>query len=268
MGRTRGWLIVAVLLTAAPHGVAAQVRASERGGAFQQVNGTTITIDYARPGARGRADIYGGLIPWGKVWTPGANWATTLEVDHDVAVQGQSLKAGKYAVWMEVQPTAWTVILDGKARAFHTAPPRPDSGQVRFSVSPEDVSGPEFLTWSFPEFTATGTTVRMAWAGKSVSFQLTVPSTPVPAVSAQAAAPYPGSYQVIFGPGSGGRTIPAEAPPEWKVQYWLELCGKYFRPQRRLVIAKSLITLFDLDKKGCVHFSLGSFQSIFVIIKS
>ena len=214
-----GWFAVAALLVAAPASSGAQVRASERGGVFQQVNGTTITVDYARPGQRGRTDVFGGLIPWGKVWTPGANWATTLEVDHDVMVQDQVLKKGKYAVWMEVQPTAWTVILDPKARAFHTAPPKPDSGQVRFSVTPQDGSGPEFLTWSFPEVTPRGATIRMAWAGKAVSFGVTVPSAPLPTITAQAAVPYAGSYQVIFGPGSGGRTIPTDAPTEWKVWY-------------------------------------------------
>jgi len=213
------WLTATALLLATPAACLAQVRASERGGTFQEVNGTTVTVEYGRPEVRGRVDIYGGVIPWGKVWTPGANWATTLEVDHDVAIAGHPLKAGKYAVWMEVRPGAWTVILDPKARAFHTNPPAPDSAQVRFAVVPADVAGPDLLTWSFTEVNARGTTLRMSWAGKAVAFEVSMPAGTVPPVPASMAGQYVGSYEMIFGPGSGNRAIPQQSPPEWRVQY-------------------------------------------------
>ena len=57
-----------------------QIRASERGSITQTIDGTTITVDYARPRTRGRAAVFGGEVHWKEVWTPGANMATTLEV--------------------------------------------------------------------------------------------------------------------------------------------------------------------------------------------
>ena len=42
------------------------------------VNGTTITLDFSRPVARGRDSLFGGVVHWGELWTPGANWATKL----------------------------------------------------------------------------------------------------------------------------------------------------------------------------------------------
>lgn len=219
MPASRHLLLLCAVLVAAPAEGLAQVRASERGGVFQEVNGTRITVEFGRPETRGRADIYGGLIPWGKVWTPGANWATTLEVDHDVTVGGLALKKGKYSVWMEVQRDQWTVILDPKSRIFHTSPPPFDSAQVRFPVRPTDQVGPKILSWAFTDVRPQGTTLQMAWAGKAVAFDLGVAVPPVPPIAQDAAAPFLGSYEVIFGPGSGQRPIPSQSPPEWVVQY-------------------------------------------------
>lgn len=183
-------------LAVAPSVVSAQVRASERAGAFQVVNGTTITVEYSRPSVRGRAVIFGGQVPWGTVWTPGANWATTLEVDHDVTINGHAVKKGKYSVWMDVEPAAWTVILDPRARMFHMAHPKPDSAQVRFPVTPADVQGADLLTWSFPAVSSTGTTLQMAWAGKAVTLQVTVPQVEIPALAAGVGDRYVGRYRL------------------------------------------------------------------------
>ncbi len=245
-------LTVIALGAASP--LAAQVRASERAGVYQVVNGTRITVDYGRPQARGRSPVFGAVIPWGKVWTPGANWATTLEVDKDVVVNGRALPKGTYSVWMEVQPTEWTVILDTKVKAFHTNPPKPDSAQVRFAVTPEDLSGPDLLTWSFTEVTSAGCSLRMAWAGKSVTLRIMVPVVPPPPVPEDVAGRYTGNYAIIFGPTAAAAPAPAPTagdtpglvlsyangrmlgewarPPfdVWKHLLFLPLADTWFRP--------------------------------------
>jgi len=211
-----------LMLGALPSLAAAQVRASERAGVYQVVNGTTITVDYGRPQARGRTDIFGGLEPWGKVWTPGANWATTLDVSKDVIVNGQKLSKGTYSVWMQVQPTQWTVILDPKAKAFHTNPPKPDSAQVRFAVTPADQTGPDLLTWSFTAVTPASCDLQMAWAGKSVTLRIEVPSAPPPPFAEGLAGRYIGNYTIQFGPSvasSPAPTATAGTPPGLVVTY-------------------------------------------------
>jgi len=61
-------------------------------------------------------------VHWGDLWTPGANWATTLEVDRDIKLNGHAVPAGKYSAWMRVQPEEWTVFLNGEARMYHDTP--------------------------------------------------------------------------------------------------------------------------------------------------
>ena len=39
--------------------------------------------------ARGRDSLFGKVVTWGEHWTPGANWATTIDVDHDIRLNGR-----------------------------------------------------------------------------------------------------------------------------------------------------------------------------------
>ena len=75
----------------------------------QTVGLTEITISYHRPGVKGRT-IWGDLVPYDKVWRAGANEATTIEFSHDVTVEGQALKAGKYGFFALPGQSEWTVI--------------------------------------------------------------------------------------------------------------------------------------------------------------
>ncbi len=187
----------------------AQIRASERGTVSQMIDGTTITIDYGRPQVRGRDNLWGGVTPWGKVWTPGANWATTIDVDKDITINGHELPTGTYSMWFEVQPDVWTVILDPEPRRFHLMPPPPgdSAGQVRFTVHPETGSHVEMVTWWFPEVRATGATLQMGWGTLGATFDIGVkPSRPVTA-SADLAERIVGSYRFAVGPFLGGQTV-------------------------------------------------------------
>ena len=98
------WLGLAIV----PALVQAQM-ASEKGTVSQTIDGTTITIEYSRPVARGRTP-FPDVVHWGRVWTPGANWATTIDVDRPVLVNGDSLPKGKYSIWMIPAQGAWTVM--------------------------------------------------------------------------------------------------------------------------------------------------------------
>ncbi len=167
-------ILIAAIGMAAAAPVHGQVRASERGSVSQVVDGTTITIDFARPRVRGRV-IYGRLVHWGEVWTPGANMATTLETDRDIAIDGHAVPKGKYSIWMVVDSaTRWTIVLDPDWSRFHTARPRPRDNQIRWEIVPEAAEPTEVLTWSFPDISATGGTLRMAWGDRAASLKFTV----------------------------------------------------------------------------------------------
>lgn len=162
-----------LLASLAPGAVQAQGLASPFGTVTQRIDSTTIAVEYYRPSVRGRA-IFGALVHWDRLWTPGANWATTLEVNHDVTIEGRPLPAGKYSVWMIPGPDSFTVTLSRAARRFHVQHPRPEDEQLRFGVRPDSIPPVELLTFSFPEVTPDGATLRFQWAGTSVPIRIQV----------------------------------------------------------------------------------------------
>jgi hypothetical protein len=148
---------------------------SEHAVTAQTVAGTTITVEYYRPQARGRDPLFGKVVKWGEHWTPGANWATTIELDHDVLVNGAALPKGKYAVWTVVQPDRWTVEFRRQWHKFHVPPPSDSSDvQLQLSVRPENGPHTEALTFDFPAVGPGGTTLRFRWGTVAVSFEITI----------------------------------------------------------------------------------------------
>lgn len=76
-------------------------------------NDLTIKVFYNRPSKKGR-EIFGGLVPYDKVWRTGANEATTFETSKDLVIEGQTLNAGKYSLWTIPRENTWTVIFNSE----------------------------------------------------------------------------------------------------------------------------------------------------------
>jgi hypothetical protein len=196
---------IVVILAVIPAAIDAQVRASEQGTVSQVVNGTRIVVDYARPQLRGRDSTFGRLVHFGGApWTPGANWATTLEVDRDVTIEGKPLPRGKYSMWFTTRKDGeWTLSLSRTARLYHVQRPAAADEALRVPVAQETGPRIEVLTFTFPRVTAIGTQLRMQWGTTVVPISIGV--TPGrPAVLAQAEADrYTGAYRLVWNASMG-----------------------------------------------------------------
>jgi hypothetical protein len=176
----------------------AQTRKSERATVSQVVNGVTITVEYYRPVTRGRTELFGKQVHWGEIWTPGANWATTLEVDRDVDLNGHRVPKGKYSVWMiTAKDSAWTFFLNKNARRFHTSRPKDTSEDVvRFPVKPVTGAMMQSLLWYFPNVQHDTVTLHMHW--ETTVIPLRIVTTPLLqlAVTAEQRRDIVGEYEV------------------------------------------------------------------------
>ncbi len=209
-------LVLLAVAVIAPRRAAGQIRASERSRLSQTVDGTMITVDYARPRVRGRPVIFGRAVAWGEVWTPGANMATTLQTDHDIVLAGQAVPKGKYSVWMVVDSgPRWTMVLDTVWEQYHEDHPPARSGQIRWPVTATAGGMTEALTWDVPAVTATGGVLRMAWADRTVAMPFTVPASHPVTTDAAEAAPLVGTYRVTWLNPDG---TPASEPHDQMVQ--------------------------------------------------
>jgi hypothetical protein len=75
--------------------------------------GQNISVRYGRPYKKGR-DIFGALIPYGKVYRCGADSATTITFDKDVLFGGKQVKAGTYTLFVIPNEQSWTIILNSQ----------------------------------------------------------------------------------------------------------------------------------------------------------
>lgn len=189
----------------------AQVRASERASVAQTVDGTVISLDYSRPQARGRSQIFGGPVRWDRPWT-GANEATVLELNRDVTIQGREVPAGRWSVWLvPSQDVTWEMFLDPRADLWHTARPGPTDDQIRFPVEPKDGEHVEALTWTFPHVASDGATMVLAWGTTRVPVDVEVGPSFETTVAADIARLYTGSWTLEYDfPGIPEDPVPFE----------------------------------------------------------
>ncbi|SHF57471.1 Protein of unknown function [Salegentibacter echinorum] len=75
----------------------------------QKVGLTDVTLAYSRPATRER-EIFGELVPFGKVWRTGANENTKITFSDAVTIEGKTLEAGTYAIYTIPQENQWEVI--------------------------------------------------------------------------------------------------------------------------------------------------------------
>lgn len=196
--------VAAMSSIAVPDPIAAQIRGSEDAVVAQTVDGTTITVEYSRPAARGRM-LFGDLVPFGVPWT-GANWATTLDVDKDIRLNGVDVPAGKYSVWMTPREGEWGVFLDPNDELFHFQVPDSTAEQIHLAVAPKQGPHIEALTWSFPAVTGDATLLQMQWGDTAVPLEIVVQPTKPVQLAAEERAIFVGSYDMEMMEGLGWPT--------------------------------------------------------------
>ncbi|MCG7280884.1 DUF2911 domain-containing protein [Chryseobacterium taklimakanense] len=94
--------------------------ASPRATVEQQFSMSKITVDYGRPGVKGRK-VFGDLVPYGKVWRAGANSSTKIEFRQSINFGGVVVPAGKYGLYILPNEKDWKIILNSDSQSWGTA---------------------------------------------------------------------------------------------------------------------------------------------------
>lgn len=144
---------------------AQRIKKSQKASLSQTLAKTEIKIDYYRPVARGRA-LFGDLVEYDKVWQPGANNATVLEIDKDLEIEGQLLSAGKYSLWSIPGEKEWTFIFSTDWDSWHTKYPE-GSDALRVKITPQEGQHMETLTYYFPYVEEKEAILNFHW-GKTI----------------------------------------------------------------------------------------------------
>lgn len=166
---------IAISLLVLPETGSAQA-ASELATFTQIISGTEIEIEWSRPSVRGRDVIFGQQIPWGEVWTPGANMATTIRFSKDVVLSGTEVPAGHYSVWLRVMESEpWRLALHAETALPHSAHPPIEEAVLHVGVErarTADVQ--ESLEWDLDRIRLDGAELVMHWGRDRVMIPLEV----------------------------------------------------------------------------------------------
>lgn len=150
------------------------VKPSQSGAVRQEVANTAIEITYDRPVARGR-DLFGGIVPFGEIWNPGANDATAISFSRDVSVNGNPLPAGRYSLWAIPDPNRWTIVFNRQADVYHTPYPGEGDDALRLMASPRRGAHMETLAFYFAAVEKKDAELRLHWGETYVPLRITVP---------------------------------------------------------------------------------------------
>ena len=129
-------------------------------------SGATITIDYSQPSVKGRT-IGKDIEPMeGEVWRTGANEATVFQTDKAIKVGGQTLPAGKYALFTIFNGDDVTVIFNKTANQWGAYKYKAEEDALRIKTKATTASpAAEKL-----RFDVGPKAVTFVWGNKKVSF--------------------------------------------------------------------------------------------------
>jgi hypothetical protein len=170
-------------------------RVSQHAVITQTVGLTDITIDYSRPAVKGRA-IWGGLVPYDKVWRTGANEATQISFSDDVTINGQPLPKGTYSLHTIPGKDSWTIIFNKTAKQWGSFNYDAAQDALRVTTKPEKAPFAEFMNFGFPQVTNDSALVVLRWENIAVPF--TVGTNTTAKVMADAGAAVTGAAATDF----------------------------------------------------------------------
>ena len=143
----------------------------------QMVGLTDVEIEYSRPGTKGR-NIFGDLVPFGKVWRTGANSNSTISFSEDVVIDGKTLKKGKYALFTLPKVESWEVIFYSKTDNWGNPEVWNEADvALRASVVPEMLNrNVESFTIDINNLDNNFANLNLSWEKTLVSLKFEVPT--------------------------------------------------------------------------------------------
>ena len=157
----------------------------------QMVGLTEIEVEYSRPSKRGR-DIFGNVVPYGKIWRTGADNCTKISFSTDVVFNSNTsidgvkisktkiIKSGKYSIFSIPNKESWDVILYSDTDLWGV--PRDwDENKIVFKSNYQinksaNSSVKEMFTISFDNVTNNDVDMIFSWDDVSVTVNIVVPT--------------------------------------------------------------------------------------------
>lgn len=166
-------------LTVAPDG------GNKKASVSEQIGISWITIDYGRPGVKGReGKIWGtnvahyGLKDFGTgaiPWRAGANENTVITFSDDVKVEGKELPAGSYGLFIILGESESTFVFSKNYTSWGSFTYNVAEDALRVVVKNQSLDkSVEWLKYEFMDQTESSTKIAMMWEKRMIPFTVEV----------------------------------------------------------------------------------------------
>ena len=141
-------------------------RKSKNGKVEGIIDGVNVLLEYGSPKVNGR-EIWGGLVPFDKIWRTGADEATQITINKDANVEGKKLGAGSYSLFTIPGKKEWTIVFNTVAKQWGAFRYDETKDALRITVIPAPSEHVEEMT-----FHIKGNKVVLRWEKLSVPFHI------------------------------------------------------------------------------------------------
>lgn len=143
---------------------------------FQTVGLTEVTVKYSRPSKKDR-DIFGALVPFGKIWRTGANQNTIISFGDAVTIGDEEIAAGDYSIYTRPGKTTWEVFFYNDTSNWGN-PAEWDTSKVAASIEVPAVETDDIQSFEIwiSNLHNNGATLNIGWSTTMVSVPFGVPT--------------------------------------------------------------------------------------------
>ena len=138
----------------------------------QKVGVSDISVEYSRPGAKGR-EIFGGLVSYGKMWRTGANKATKITFNENCVFGGAKVKKGSYSLFTIPGEKEWRVVLNKNTELWGVG--EYDEENQVCSIVAKAINTKDFtesFTIDFGTFQSFSAIMSLKWANTKIDIKI------------------------------------------------------------------------------------------------
>ena len=138
----------------------------------QKVGVSNISVEYSRPGAKGR-EIFGGLVSYGKMWRTGANKATKITFNENCVFGGAKVKKGSYSLFTIPGEKECTVVLNKNTELWGVG--EYDEENQVCSIVAKAIDTKDFtesFTIDFGTFQSFSAIMSLKWANTKIDIKI------------------------------------------------------------------------------------------------
>ncbi len=148
-------------------------KASPQASVIQKIGLTNIQVNYHSPAVKDRT-VWGGLVPYDKIWRAGANENTVISFTHNVSVGGQSLPAGTYGLHMIPTKDKWTIIFSKNHTSWGSYFYKKEEDALRVEVTPKVHQHTEWLSYAFLNKSENSVTLSLLWGKLEIPVKIDI----------------------------------------------------------------------------------------------